>query len=284
MMTRFQTSALQIALLIAPIGCTAPVESSEAEQVDEAAFSLVTENMLSPNALIPNALIPNALIPNALIPNALIPNALDPSALAAITDSGTAGALSRMFMKYAVGCAFTSSQSFQFSWTDSKKVIHNEAYYGVLGVAPDWATGPLSTYGQEMVSACMAARTNYSGTQVTISLRSLQSPLKTLVGSAELSAYPYVEGGFWGNLFPSSNPRLNACYTGANVDHSRAAYRECAAGHLNTDGTISSCGIIRILGACERSCKPLDGAGQFYPECTDAAGHKTKEVATTALP
>jgi hypothetical protein len=279
-MTRPRRSALLVALLIVPIGCIAPVESSEeeAEHVDEAALALVTGN-----TLIPNALIPNALIPNALIPNALIPTPLDQTALAAITDPGTAGTLSRLFLRYAVGCAFTSSQSLRFSWTDSQSVVHTEAYYGMLGVAPDWATGPLTRYGQEMVSACMAARANYSGTEVIISIRSLQSPLKTLVGSSELSAYPSIEGAFWGNLF-GANPSLMACYTTANVSHSRSAYRECAAGHLNPDGTISSCGMIRILGACERICQSLNSAGQYYPACSTPTGSQSKNVATTALP
>jgi hypothetical protein len=288
MMTQPHYRSLLVALLIAPIGCTAHVESSEdpgeAEQVDEAPAALVTENMLTPNALIPNALMSNALIPNALTTNALTTNALDPGALAAITDPGTAGTLSRMFLKYAVGCAFTSSQAFRFSWTDSSGVVHAEAYYGLLGIAASWATGPLDLPHKELVTACIAARTNYSGTQVTISLRSLQDPLKTLVGSSELSSYPAIEGAFWGNLF-TSNPRIMACYTGANVAHSRAAYRECATGHLNSDGTVSSCGPIRILGACETTCKSLDSAGKFYPECTDSStDYKTKNVGTTALP
>jgi hypothetical protein len=282
-MTRLRTLALQVALLIVPIGCVAPVESSpEGEQFDEAAMALIAENALIPNALIPNALIPNALIPSTLISNALILDTLDPSALAAIQDPGTGGTLSRMLVEYTVGCALTSDQSFSFSWTDAQNVIHNETYLGVLGIAPEWATGPLTVEGQEMVSACIAGRTNYSGTTVTISMRSLQSPVKTLVKSEELEEYRYVEGGFWGNLFAES-PHLSACYTDADVSHSRSASRECATGHLDTDGEILPCGMIKIVGPCEEICQPLNGAGEYYPDCVDPVWGKIQNVATTAL-
>jgi hypothetical protein len=282
-MTGRRTIALKAALLALSIGCAAPIESSpEEEQIEEAATTLINGNSLVPNALVPNALVPNALVPNALVPNALSPSALSPSALAAIQDSGTGGMLSRLFMKYAVGCAFTPTQAFSFSWTDTQNVIHQEVYYGLLGVAPDWSAKPLSRDGQEIVSACIAGRTNYYGAQVTISMRSVQSPLKTLADSPELSAYPYVEGGFWGNLFATS-PRLSACYTTANVAHSRAAWRECATGHADTDGTVA-CGIIQLLGPCESRCQSLNGAGQYYPSCTDPVWGSTKNVVTSALP
>jgi hypothetical protein len=190
-----RTIALTAALLVISTGCAVPIESSpEGEQVEGAA-AVVTDN-------------------------ALVANARTPSALAAIKDAGTGGTLSRLFVKYAVGCAFVPSQSFSFSWTDTENVIHNEVYYGILGIAPDWAKGSLSKADQEMVSACLAGRTNYYGTSVTISMRSLQSPLKTLVGSEELTEYPYVEGGFWGNLF-TKTPYLSACYNTADVSRSR---------------------------------------------------------------
>lgn len=283
-MIRFRALAIQVALLAAPIGCIAPVESFEKrEHLDEAAAALVSENALIPNALIPNALIPNALFPNALSPHALSPSGLSPSAQTAIKDPGLGGILSRMLVKYAVGCALSSSQSFSFTWTDFQSGSHQETYQGSLGIAPQWATGPLNGLGQEMVSACLAGRTNYYGTQVTISMRSLQSPLKTLVGAAELAAYPYVEGAFWGNIFVA-NPHLSACYTTADVNHSKAALRECATGHVDTSGGTWPCGGIHIVGACEDRCKGLNGAGQYYPECDDPAWGKSQNIVTTALP
>ena len=278
-MRRRTTIALQAALLVFPIGCAVPIDSSvEEEQIEEAA-AIVADNALVPNALVPNALVPNALVPNALVPNALVPNAL-----AAIKDSGLGGTLSRLFVKYAVSCAFNPTQRFSFSWTDTEDVIHQEVYYGLLGIAPSWACEPLlKEHDQEMVSACLAARTNYYATPVTISMRSPQSPLKTLVGSVELAAFPYVEGGFWGNLF-TTNPYLGACYSAANVAHSRAALRECATGHLDGTGGTVPCGIINIIGPCESRCQNLNNAGKYYPSCTDPVWGSTQNVITTALP
>src|SRR5262245_8399808 len=123
-MAELRTIALQVALLVFPIGCAVPIESSpEVESLAGAPESIVTDN-----SLVPNALVPNALVPNALVPNALVPNALSSSALSAIKDPGTGGTLSRAFMKYAVGCAFTPTQSFSFLWTDGQNVIHQEVY------------------------------------------------------------------------------------------------------------------------------------------------------------
>src|SRR5689334_8539387 len=157
--------ALLVASLGLPIGCAMPIESSpEEENVDETTAAIVAENALISNALVPNALVPNALAPNALAPNALTPNTLSSSALDAIKDAGLGGVLSRLFLKYAVSCAFTPAQSFSFSWTDAQNVVHQEVYYGMVGIAPGWASGSLCTQGQQMVSACIAARTNYYGT------------------------------------------------------------------------------------------------------------------------
>ena len=112
---------------------------------------------------------------------------------------------------------------------------------------------------------------------------SLQSPLKTLVGSPELSTYPYVEGGFWGNIFTSS-PHINACFNKGNMAHSRRALRECATGHLDSTGKTVTCGIINILDSCEKRCQNLNGAGQYYPSCADLACTSSQNIVTTALP
>jgi hypothetical protein len=282
-MTTLRVVTLDIFVLVALAGCAPAVDQDgAAEDTGDSEMALVTDNAMVPNGLNPNGLYSNGLNPNGLAPNALNPNALDPKALSAIKDPGSAGTLSRMLLKYTVGCAFTTSQSFSFSWTDSKKVVHNETYQGLLGIAPAWATGPLDLNGQQMVSACLAGRTNYYGVQVTISMRSLQDPLHTLVNSSEVTAYYEVEGGFWGNLF-AATPYLRACYTTSNVANSRSYKRDCAAGHLNADGTISPCGMIQILGPCESYCKTLNGAGQYYPDCTDPVYGTFAYMVTTAL-
>ena len=255
-----------IVLSVAAAGCGAAAE--DPETVGVADLELVGENALSPNALNPNALSPNALSPDAL---------------AAITSPDHAGALSRQLLRYTIGCAFSPTQSFSHTWTDSAGTLHSETYPGLLGIAPMWATGPLNLDKQQLISACLAGRTNWYEASVVISMRSQNSPLKTQATPQEVAAYPSVEGGFWGNLFAAS-PYLRSCYNDSTVDHSRSSLRECAAGHLNTDQTISTCGMISIIGSCNTHCSTLHAAGQFYPDCTDPVHGKTSNMVTIALP
>jgi hypothetical protein len=280
---------LTLACVLPMITCLAcggagevPGEDIEEDSAAKARSALIADNALAPNALAPNALAPNALAPNALAPNALAQNAL--SAIQAATLEGDAA---RALVKYTVSCALDSSKSFKFSWKDSKGKTRDESYPGLLALAPEWATGPLTSDDHKrMVSACLAARVNYYGVNVVISARSLTEPLKTLCGSPELVSYPHVEGAFWGNLF-TATPYLNACYNSATVSISRQAKRECAVGHLN-GGTTEPCGMIALRGPCSTWCQSLHGAGQYYPSCVDQPGvpnsPTTKAVITTALP
>ena len=114
-------------------------------------------NALNPNALNPNALNPNALNPAALALSALSLSTIRPNALAAILDPGPAGALSREHLKYTIECAFESSQSFSFRWTDGSGIDHDENYSGMLGLARNWGWDPLDGDEQRWVSACLAA-------------------------------------------------------------------------------------------------------------------------------
>jgi hypothetical protein len=270
------------------MGCGAEADlegemlGEEEDVLGEAESALVQLNALSENAI-----SLNAISLNAISLNALNLSTLDPNDIAAIQDPGTNGTLARQFVRYAVGCALTTSQSFSFSWTDGQGALHNEVYPGQLGVAPSWATGPLNLAGQRIVSACVAARVNYYEVSVVISLRSIIEPLKTLTGSAELANYPDIEGAFWGNLF-DSQPFINACYNTDKVNNSRAWQRDCAVGHLTGQGTQTvECGIIHVVGSCAGVCQSLNCAGKYYPSCIEKPGSgstTTKAVVTTALP
>ena len=235
-------------LVFGQTGCAGDVAEEE-EDVGSTRSALITENALSANALSANALSANALNP--------------------IKDPGAAGLLSRELLRYTVGCALSTTQSFSFSWTANSDVVHNETYMGALGLATAWAAGPLDLPGQRMVSACLAARTNYYRTPVVFSARSTIEPLKSSMTSDELTDYNRLEGAFWGNLF-SATPYLNSCYRANTVDHSRTQLRECAAGHLSNN-TVVECGMIHIAGACAGACAALDTATKTYPSCVDHA-------------
>jgi hypothetical protein len=253
--------------------------------VDNLDLAVEVDNALNPNALNPNALNPNALNPNALSLSALNPIALSSQVYSALQLTDMGGAMSRKLLEYTVSCAFDPAQVFNFSWTDGAGVVHQESYRGLLGLAPGWATAPLDAQGQTMVSACLASRSNWYGVTVTISSRSAIEPLHSNTSASELQLYSHIEGAFWGNLF-APVPYLRACYRQSNVEHSRAAFRDCAAGHVNSDGTISHCGMIEIVGPCGQHCSFLNANGQYFPLCYGNTGTGfavTSHVITTGL-
>lgn len=260
------------------LGCAGDV-AELSEDVREAEAPLVEGNTLSSNSL---AL--NALALNSLALNGIALNSMDPQSLTAIQDPGSQGTLARAFLRYAIGCAFEPSQSFSFTWTDATGVVHPETYHGELGVVPEWATGPLDYFGQRMVSACVVARVNYYESPVLISLRSAVPPLH-YPSAEERAAFPHFEGAFWGNLWGAA-PAIYACYKSDTVAHSRGLTRECAAGHVREDGTIEECGMIDIVGPCEKFCSIQNG-DPYYHGCVDPlkAGKSTSQmIITTALP
>jgi hypothetical protein len=266
-------------------GCTAEADIEDDDTLG-AKSSLVKQNALSKNAMSWNGISLNGISLNGISLNALDADTLAPGDYNAITAPTAAGDLARQFMRYAVSCAFSPSQTFSFDWTDAAGAAHHEAYPGELAVAPSWATGPIYDQDQRMLTGCLAARVNFYEVPVTISVRSVIEPLKTLSSMPELIDYPDVEGAFWGNMF-APQPYINACYNSGTVDNSRAYQRECATGHLVSGTTYVECGPIRIVGPCSSVCMSLNGGGFYYPACRDKpgiSGSLTKAVVTTALP
>ncbi len=235
--------------------------------------------------LLPQSVSANGLSPNGLSPNGLSPSALSASVAAQIAAPDAVGDSSRRLLKFTVGCALKSTQSFAFQWTDTLGAVHSETYVGLLGLAPSWATGPLDKAGQHWVSACLAARANRYEATVTLSLRGNVASLKKLT-DAESMAYPHVEGAFWGNLF-SATPYLHACHDSANAANSRARLRDCAVGQGNdTSGAVVPCANIEIVGECDDLCGGFNGAGSFYSGCQDPTAPDSGSVhmITSALP
>jgi hypothetical protein len=235
-------------LAVLSLGCAVGAQ----EGVGVAAEDVVYVNGLDPNALHASTLYANALTPAALSPTALDPAALSPSASSAIQDPGSAGALSRALLQETVSCAFTPSQSFSFSWTDSQGVGHDEAYPGLVSLAPSWASQPLGLTGQQWVSACLASRINGEGATVSLSARGQNEALAC--SRSELSDYPTREAAFFGNLF-TTTPTVYACYDAVSTVLSDLAKRVCSQTDLLTldlnDLPASfSCGAIDVLGPC----------------------------------
>ena len=279
------TSAIFLAASCTLLGCTFDDTQTEAdENVAETEGALVISNALNGNALNANALNGNALNGNALNGNALNGNSLAPSVLASIQDPTATGDLARELLKYMVSCGFDAGDSFSFSWVDSDGVTHNETYGGNLGLTKDWPTKPLSTSEQEWLTACLVSRVNWYGVSVMLSSRAQHTNLH-VTDVAEGQEYTNFEGAFWGNIF-SATPTAYACNDGANIMHSRAALRDCAAGHLNADGSTSNCGIITVVGDCDSHCSKPDKSDGYFPSCglTLNGNDKTHRVISTFIP
>jgi hypothetical protein len=270
-------------LLIVCAACDGSGEyPADSVAVFESVSMLTDSNALNPNARNPNALNPNPLSPKTLASKVLNEVALESTALTAIRDPGDAGALSRQLLRYIVGCALDTTQSFSFSWTDDQLVVHAETYWGLLGLATNWRTEALSTVDEQWVSACVASRVNWYGATVIISSRASHAMLNS-TGTAERSEYPMEEGAFWGNLF-TDPPHLYACHHGPNEAHSRTYLRDCATGHIGAPSGPPECGIVNIVGTCDTKCAPLDPAGSYHPSCTDDTGASWSRPITTFLP
>ncbi|WP_437893594.1 hypothetical protein [Sorangium sp. So ce124] len=245
----------------------------EEELVGEAEGAFETDNGYLANALNFNALNFNALNFNALNFNALNFNGMDPNARASILNPGANGALARDLLRYIVSCSLGPAQTFSFSWTDSGGVVHPEAYRGSLGIAPWWSSSGIAndTFHQRLITACVAARTNWYGVSVMVSLRDDYNGLGTQ--PSEISTYTVREGAFWGNLF-SSTPYVRACYSPGGVTRARQMMRDCAAGHVTVDPatgatTVQGCGPMVILGSCDTLCSGVDTTRGFYRQCLE---------------
>ena len=190
------------------------------------------------NALTNNALTNNALTNNALTNNALLTSALsDPNA--------------REVFKYIVSCALPAGQQVNVT-------VANVAYSypGELGLTPQWGLNGGTCNGscQEWVSACVMARVDYLGEKVLISMRGSTSALAA--SNAEIAAYPYREGAYYGNIFLAT-PERNGCIAPGRTGLPRV----CGP-------TTVGC-VVEAVGYCDDVCDKADKRDFSYPNCRD---------------
>jgi hypothetical protein len=238
--------------VIAAISCATGCAPAPEEEIGAAQEAGLNANGLNANGLNANGLNANGLNANGLNSNGLNSNSMRPEAMSAVQDPGPTGDLARQLLRYTVSCAFTSSQFFDFSWTDADRVTHQESYPGLLGLAPSWATQPLDLTGQQWVSSCLASRVNAEGVSVMLSSRGTHPALATT--SNERAAYQTREAVFFGNLFTGS-PKVYACYDPLSMVPSQMAHRVCAqpdllALNLNDLTGGYDCGPIHVVGPC----------------------------------
>jgi GLTT repeat (6 copies) len=248
---------LSLTLTAGAVACTDASDPGIVNDEDP----LTSENGLSSNGLSSNGLSSNGLSSNALSSNALSSNALSSNALVikALRDQSATGTLTRMFFRYVISCALGPNHSVTYTWTDSAGQLHTEINPGGLGLAPNWETSAPSQADKEIMSACLAARTNSKGIPVPLSLRA-KDVSGLSVSSSERSSYTYGEGAFWGNLFNGTNPPYAyscsrvAFNAGVSTSQYLAQGRTC---------TTTGCGIITPVGPCYTSDINIGGQGCF---------------------
>ncbi len=229
----------------------------------------------------PNGIRPEELLPDLAYELALRPLRYDkllPETKKLLEKHTPEGARARKFLKYAFECAFSPNKQFEFYWEDSDRTVIEEVFVGRSGLAPEWHDAPLDETGQQWVSACLAARTNFYGKEVEISMR---GSAPTLSGNDEgIGLSPGEEGAFWGNIF-LSNPFLKSCYIETNVDYSRDEARECAAGHVKGESVVP-CGMITMVGPCSEVCD-LPTTHVYHTQCRFDSDAYTEQVITVFL-
>ena len=150
----------------------------------------------------------------------------------------------QLLLSYMVQCALPASESVTIYAADGTPVV----YPGALGLAPEWATSPLSADGELLVSACLAARSNASGQTVQISLRG--GGLHTT--PVERAIYRHHEGAFWGNFFAGESRMYTCSVSGADISG-----RSC---------TGDACGFEHV-GSCAEVCDTKDAVDGHYSGC-----------------
>ncbi|RZI43553.1 hypothetical protein EGT07_07175 [Herbaspirillum sp. HC18] len=163
----------------------------------------------------------------------------------------------RTQLKYLVNCALAPDDTV-IADVDGRRYT----FHGGMELAPAWATQPLSTQEQRLVSACILARTNYFGVPVQLSIRSDAGdvPASLSTDIDERRDYPFFEGGFFGNIF-LEQPEAYVCTddNGADrVPHLRSLLRVCSL-PMTSQQSISRCGFT-IAGDCGSEAYLQNGA------------------------
>jgi hypothetical protein len=155
-------------------------------------------------------------------------------------------------------------------------------FFGDLGLALEWVTGPLSSAGQGWVSACMFARLNVNEVAIPISIRGPNPALQA--SPLERDIWRLEEGAFFGNFFtPIDQPiEWYACRGAgqASGEFGDLIDRDCTEPDPANPG-LTMCGF-NYAGDCgtfasDHSCDQFSGNGTFYAQC-HALGKPSHEV------
>jgi hypothetical protein len=178
-------------------------------------------------------------------------------------------------LHYVVGCALPAG-------TSAVSPDTGAAFAGAMGLAPEWAQGPLSSASsQRWVTACLLQTLNALGAHVPLSLAGNSQALSAQPQAA--AAYTVPDATAFGNLFlPGGGP----AYACTDISLISSCGLQVS---LNTVericGLTPTCGLT-LLGPCDWWCAGgaggascVDPAGNAYPQAIS-----TSLVATVAVP
>lgn len=164
-------------------------------------------------------------------------------------------------IRYMVECALNAGDSVTVE--DEEELSYT--FDGLLGLAPEWKTGPCDQDCREWVSACLMARTNAAGTETLIFVQG-DHPA---IGFGVDPAFPYHEGTFFGDVFDPSEIK-HACQGSVMGRNSAAAQgRTCTIDSAECGFTIHQDCVVDAgcdmgpTGVATIDCQP-DPAGPIY--------------------
>lgn len=180
-------AAVLMSFLIS-IGCASTSTDEMDGHVAETDQAVVTANRLTMNRLTMNRLTMNSLSASKLSLNG---TQLSATKLASTEDG-------REVLRYLIRCALPEGTSLTTTVSGT-----TYEFPGLIGLAPEWITGPLSGTGRRWISACLLAHVNGYGVQVPISIRGNHPALTA--DNDERSYYGVQEVSFFGDLFANNN-------------------------------------------------------------------------------
>jgi hypothetical protein len=256
-LSRLVTLLLPLALL-----ACGPVEETrdpEADALGEQTGELVTVNGLSVNGLSVNGLSLNGLSLNGLSLNGLSLNGLSSSAFS--TWFSRNPTLGHEVMTYVVRCAVPEGG--RRDHTDAQTGL-TYTWWGVLGLAPQWASGnPVTLKEQQLLSACLAAHVNKYGKTIVFSVLGKNAQGSPIFSQWELSAFSEREACFFGNLFTGEG-----VYAGNDRDSvSQGDSNARGCGLLSNGNDKDACTPLVRIPKCQTACT-LDATRTYYTSCT----------------
>lgn len=268
--------ALLICVLISSSGACSDDALSESDQsivtTNKIAGNKIAANKIAANKIAANKIAANKIAANKIAGNKIAGNKLAANKLAVGELLETADG--REVLSFLVSCALPDGTSIVATADDGTEY----EFPGGVGLVPSWTHRPLDGAEKRWISACLFARVNAHGVEVTISLRGPNRALD--VSPEEAAGWPLEEGAFYGDYFTAPDEPIVwiACRgrdqaageTGGLVD------RDCAEPDPTNPG-LTQCGFT-FAGDCadfapprsSYACRDRSDEG-FYVNCADHA-------------